>query len=741
VPYTADNAASDPGPSNDGRKDDEAPRTAKEWLEEIKQAEKDFSKYEERAKKICEIYGKTKYETATTDRKYAILWSNIEVLKPATYSRQPQPVVNRRFVDKDTTGREVSEVIQRCLQSIFDTANVDQCLRKVRDDFLLVGQGTAWVRYVPTFQDKQFGDEQVNALCSETLAFDFVHWSDFIRPKVRGWEELPWLARKVYLDRERFIARFGNKGEEALKKLKATKKYEKAAESDKNTIVTYEIWSKVHNKVVWIAKDYDKKLDEKPPLYNLHGFWPCPRPAYGTLQTDTLVPIPDYVFYQDQAEEIDDLTKKISALSDALKLVGFYPAGAEGEISTAIEKALNPLTGNQLIPVPAWAAFVQGGGAKQMVEWLPVENVSSVLSGCVELRKQLIDDVYQITGISDILRGEGEASETATAQNLKAQWGGIRIRDRQAEMARFARDITRIAAEIIAEKFQEDTIWALTGLKYQSQAVKQQLQAAQQFSQQQPQAQLPPAVQEQMKDLPKPSQEDIMALIRDDCLRSYRVDIETDSTIEANEQQEKTSRNEFLEAVTGFVDQIMPVAQQAPMLIPAFGEMLMFVVRGYRTGRSLEDEIQNAVDEMSEHAKQMAQNPPPNPKIEVEKEKLQLEDQHNQNKFGLEKQESEHRMKMAEAEHGLKIAGHNKQLIDEASQQMLSQQDDLHPGPSPVEFALQQLGQVMHVLASQGEAIKHLLAMAAAPKRAIRGPDGKIESVVPMLPAPTQTLQ
>jgi hypothetical protein len=69
------------------------------------------------------------------------------------------------------------------------------------------------------------------------------------------------------------------------------------------------------------------------------GFFPCPKPAFGTLRPNSLIPIPDYVYYQDQAEEIDDLTDRIANLLDSLKLVGFYPAGPSTEGAEAIEIA------------------------------------------------------------------------------------------------------------------------------------------------------------------------------------------------------------------------------------------------------------------------------------------------------------------------------------------------------------------------------------------------------------------
>jgi hypothetical protein len=188
------------------------------------------------------------------------------------------------------------------------------------------------------------------------------------------------------------------------------------------------------------------------------------------LATDSLVPVPDFVFYQDQAEEIDQLTARIGALSDALKLVGFYPAGPQGEGAPEIEKAMSPGFENKLIAVQGYSQFLEAGGGKGApITWLPVEQVSTVLEACVKLRQQLVEDVYQIIGISDIMRGATDPQETEGAQQLKAQYGGTRVKDRQEEIARFCRDIARLVGQVIAQYCSPATIMEMTNLKLPTQ--------------------------------------------------------------------------------------------------------------------------------------------------------------------------------------------------------------------------------------------------------------------------------
>lgn len=731
--YAAPAPASAPAPANASTG---APveRTAKQWLDEIAQAERDRSAWTTRVKKVERIWLEQRNEADRLKRQYAMLWANISVLQPAVYARAPQPVVTRRFSDRDPVARNVSEVMERALVTIFDHADIDSCMRSARDNFLVVGQGTAWVRYVPKFEAQQYevedSTQEVEALADETLAFDFVHWSDFICPKARRWEDIPWVGRRVYPDDATGEARFGKDAWAKLKAATEQKAYD-ASKGPKEQPCLYEVWSKRDKQVIWVAKNYnDEFLDKKPPLYDLAGFFPCPKPAYSTVATDNLEPIPDYIYYQDQAEEVNKLTARIGALEDALKLVGFYPAGAEGGISSVIESALDSGTDNKMIPVPSWAAFTQGGGTKQMIEWLPVEQVLLVLKGCVELRKQLIDDVFQITGISDIIRGASAPSETATAQNIKAQWGGIRIRDRQAELARFARDLTRIAAEIIAEKFQPETLWRLSGLQFPTAEQKQMLQmqvqqamAAQQQPQQpgQPSAPpKPPNIPQQLQDvLGKPSQEDLIQLIQDDGLRSYRIDIETDSTIAADEQAEKQSRQEFITVLGGMLQQAVPVAQQVPELVPVIGESLLFLTRAYRTGRQLEDTIENAVAAIEAKAKFAinAPPPPPPPQVQIAQAKMQLDQQKAQGeaadkqaRLQLDQQETAARLMLDKQKQDAQIQNdqakivadhHNKQAQLALSAQPQQDNQDVNAKLDALMAGMQQMQQIIAAILPQ----------------------------------------
>src|SRR5690606_10081319 len=124
---------------------------------------------------------------------------------------------------------------------------------------------------------------------------------------------------------------------------------------------------------------------------------------------------------------------------------------AGGDVGNAIEQLMAEDRDDMLlIPVPG-AALTSGSGA--IVQWLPLNEIATAIQGLIMARSQLIEDFYQLSGISDIMRGATEADETLGAQRLKSQFGSVRVREKIEELQRIAADVTRIACEIIAENF------------------------------------------------------------------------------------------------------------------------------------------------------------------------------------------------------------------------------------------------------------------------------------------------
>lgn len=609
------------------------------WVGQIDNYEMQFQTWDKRSKKIIGRYrddrkGKTK-------ARFNLLWSNVQTLHPAIYDSPPKVNIDGRNKNDDDLSRYTALVLERTASYYVGHDIFDDVMKQSTLDRLLSGRGTAWVRYVPTFQDVEQitddatmqsddGDEEPDQeLYSEDTIPDYVHWQDFGHTWARTWQEVRGVWRRVYLSRAELVKRFGEEiGNQISLDAKPRTDDGKETETGKKACV-YEIWDKTKKKAIWVHKDFPEVLDEKDDPLGLKDFFPCPKPIYATLTNDDLIPTPDYIQYQDQAQELDVLTGRIESITKALKVAGVYASDAEG-----IDRLLSEGVENKLLPVSQWAAFAEKGGLAGVFSLMPMQEILVTLQGLYVARDKVKQDVYEITGISDIIRGASNPNETLGAQQLKGQYAGLRLGAMQRDVARFSRDLVRIMTEIIAEHFSMDTIKRVSGIELLTEQEKEQIQFAMQQMQQQaqmqpqegqppaPPPQLPQEIQDKLELMKLPSWEQIEEVIRNDMVRCFSIDIETDSTIKQDQEAEKAARNEFLQASGSFIQQMQTV--QNPELQPLLMEMLMFGVRGFKVSRELETTFDNVLDDM----KKKMENPAPqqpDPAVQAEQARTQME--------------------------------------------------------------------------------------------------------------------
>jgi len=603
------------------------------WLSLLEASKKAFDDYQLKCDSIDKLYANlSRLASISREREFQLFWANIQVLGPSIYSRPPVPVVVPRFKDRRPIARTSSEVLERVGIVTMDTQDLDSVLINIRDNLVRNSRGVAWLQLL-TKAGKDY------------VSVEYLNRRDYRCDPARVEKEVDWKAKCAWMTkaeaRKRFYKISGDMYREAsyIGAKKRNDGYSENSHDKSLKAPFWEIWSKSANKVVWVAEGCTTVLDEDKPHLELEGFFPCPKPAVGTLQPDTLIPVPDYVFYKDQLEEINEITGRIAALTDAVKVRGFYPGGA-GELSDAIENAINATTNNNmLIPIKNWA-MLGGGSAKDMVLWWPLDLVATVIKELIELRKQLIDDVYQITGLSDIMRGSTVASETLGAQKLKSQYGSVRIRDKQNEMTRVARDIIRIACEMIAENYSAEKVNELAQMQLPTDAdmakkakpfedqlkqiadlakkaqndptvkakAQQNPQQAQQVMQQlQQEAQQLTQQLQQIKETVTIDQ--VMKFLRDNRMRAFSLDIETDSTIQPDEDAAKQRATEYIAAMAQLMQQAIPAVQQVPQIAPLMAQIINFANGQFRVGREMASTVEEFTDQMT----QLAAQPKPDP--------------------------------------------------------------------------------------------------------------------------------
>ena len=598
------------------------------WVGEIIRYEREAQKWTSRSKKIIKRYKDDRGANEANIAKFNILWSNVQTLKPALYAQAPKPNIERRYKDDDGVGRAVSQVLERATTYYLQQDGFNDVMTQAVEDRLLPGRGTAWVRYEPKFVETgamtQITEDAESAqeLYSEDVVIDYVHWEDFGHTWGRTWQEVRAVWRCVPMDKQALKKRWPDKFKEIPMDVKPEDSERSDNKEEGTAALVYEIWDKLNKRVLWVSKSMHNVIEEMDDPLGLMNFFPCPKPIYATLANDSLIPVPDYVLYQDQARELDMLTARIEKITEALKVVGVYDKSAGG-----IQDILTSGVENRLVPVDNWAIFGEKGGLKGVVDWFPVENIVGVLQQLYVARDTSKRDLYEITGIADIIRGASNPNETATAQQLKGKFATLRLDYMQRDVQRFSRDIVAMAAEIIAEKFDMETIKQVSGVRLMTEQEKQAAQMSQQpqmgpDGQPIPPQPLPKEVQKMLKE---PTWEQVEAVLRDDMARCFKIDVETDSTIKADQDAEKQARIEFLGAVGGFLNQANQV--QDPALKPLLLEMLMFGVRGFKVGRDLESTFQGALDDMRAAEEEAAQNPKPDPAAQAEQAKMQAESQ------------------------------------------------------------------------------------------------------------------
>lgn len=741
-----------------------ASKLVETWLKEIGEARKLENDFRKEGHRIVELFEGTKKR----EFQFNILFSNTETMLPALYNNVPRPIVQRRFKDEDPVGKLASTAAQRTLEYLVDDGSAvytpfDELMKSAVLEALVPGRGVTRFKYDADIEEQELPEPAEDgapvapqeAVRYETVCGEEIPWDRFLHGNAKKWKDVPWGAIEHFMTREELESNFG---EEIGSKIPVSEMASNSATADegensdpkddtKNLKVAqvFEIWDKEEKKVLFISPAWKQApIKETGDPLGLSGFFPWPRPLTFTAKISTLTPVALYTFYEEQAKELNRVTVRINKLIAALKVRGMYDSTVEG-----IEKVLQQ-DDNVLVPAENVAALLAGGNALEKAIWLmPIEKLVVVLQQLYVQREQVKTTIYELTGIADIMRGSSAASETLGAQQLKNQWGTLRLKKTQKEVMRYCRDCLRIMAEIAVTKLSPETLKAMTGLPYptgsekamatqQLQMMQQQqmliAQQAQQAGQQPPPPQQPPP--QVMQAAQSPSWDDLLALLRNDIQRSYRIDIETNSTVDAEATEDKKDMAEVLNAISQFLTGIGPLVQSGTMPFEIAQGMLLTVVRRYRLGVEMEDSIkamkapspeanpeqvkqqqaqlQKQADDIAKQTEQLKQQ------VQAESEKLR----NAELQLDMERKEFEMEKRFAQKELEM------EQRFAERELEMAAQQKE-----GTLKIKEQQAEQKLSLKASvQGENIKRQSDEVAGKAKEVAGREQKLDPQVMMAP-------
>jgi len=561
----------------------------KEWADSAKEAERAFLAGQDGDKKSAP--------------EFNIVHSNVETIVPAVYNSAGKPDIRPRHNNKDPIAKAVSDILERAILTMVDDSRMVAEVEASAQDVFLVGRGVVRVKFDADVTDQPVMDPMTGmpavdpmtgepamqqVVTGEQVKYEVISWRDFRMGEATRWDEVPWVAFKHCLTQEAI----DDMEDEALGALQP-KPENTVKENDASV---WEIWCRESGKVYFIVGETQKVISVKDDPLALSGFFPCAAPVQPITATGKMTPVCPYEVYKALAEELDQITVRIRKLTDVLKAKGAI-AGDTGDL-----QSLADADDGEIVPLAEMENIMAQGGLEKAIMWWPIDRIIQVIRELNAQREETKQAIYEITGISDIIRGQSAASETLGAQQIKTQWGSLRIKKMQRLIERQVRELFILTAEIISSKFSPETLQKLAGME------------------------IPP---EAMQLLQAP-------------LDHYRIDVESDSTVRADLETGRREMAEFLSGTAQFFSAMAPIVQQAPQAAGPVIEMYSSFARQFNLGRQAED----ALEQFAQIAQEAAANPPPNPEAEAaqaeaqaKQAELQARMQEKQADIGLKRDE------------------------------------------------------------------------------------------------------
>jgi hypothetical protein len=654
------------------------------WRREIDNAKKYHEKSKETAIEFQQIYEKQESEKNYSSSAYPIFWSNTQVLKSLLFSKLPKINIAQANYNNDEIARICSELIERLLNYLLKESDAENQFEKIRDFYLVEGIGIPRIVFIPPepietkikkkkekpeieddYNESEDMAEEENPDMEEESIYDvdeskksfkieFVDYQDFLKSTEKEWSKVRWIAFRKYYSRKELIEYFGNKGKKVPLN---NKKYEYLDEEETDLYKlceVWEIWDRENRMCYFMTFAGDGYLlDKEKDGYNLKNFFPIPMPM-GLNDSKRLLPQPLYKQYKTHAENLSEIDERIASLIKQVKFTGVYNSLAE---QSDVEGIMNGEDG-EFKPLKTTSNI---DDARKLIVFKPIAEIVNAITTLRQEKISLKADIQEITGLSDIVRGYSVASETATAQQLKGNFAISRIQPLQKEVEFTIRDTIRLLAELAVEKMSMLELMEITGLKiHDVEAIAEATQKKLQITVEEAKAQLKPEdpqYQEKLMMLSQQAQagykktmdkikEDLKGfaieyknlnkldkMLKSDKLRCVNIDIETDSTIKIDQNQEKQDRIAYITTISNMVQAMAPVVQSGVVSKDALNEFIIFASKPFKVGRNLENFLRTDEESQPTAGEMVAQM-----EMQLKQQEFQLKQQEIMGKLQIDQQ-------------------------------------------------------------------------------------------------------
>jgi len=687
------------------------------WKSQLNNAEKRYEKFVKAAEESIRVFNAIPQIETLKDapRRLNVWWYCTNTLLPAYYSSTPKAEVNLRKRAGGIPYELGSVILERNTQYSMDCHfDFDKVGHNAAIQFLLTGQAVLWARYKPKFEKvlqevavirdpsgafltgdgkpyqgdvSEFTETtggilissiEVEQKVSEKAILDVVQYSDYRCSDARNESEIEWQAKRAFLDREEAETLFGSEKAERLNYDSVPETNKKDYAKDKTDIEgkaeVWECWCEATNKVYWIQTSLeDAIIEESEPAIKFEKFYPCVV-IRQTQDPDSVIPVSDYTHCKDQILEVERLTTRIHALTQAIRPNFAYDSTMGDLIEQLFQDDLKG------IGVTNWTSAQGRGGLAAGINFLPVDQFVNVLNTLQQSRQTALQQLYETLKVSDLLRGTSEQYKSATANRLENQWSSLGLIVRQNMFNKFMSDAISNLGTIIAEQFDEERILDIGDADRLISEVIIVPPTPPQMPAPQPEMpfggepveepegmpEAPEAMEAQMPGNPEAQLEQIEAeiidILRDSEKRSYRIQIASDSMVAIDQAQQQQEGQALIGAAGQFFDQMRGLIDQYPPLIEFSIGLFQNMIKRFKGGKELDGIFTKALQQIGEisKAKEEAakQPPPPDPKtleIQGRMQIAQIESQARMQVTQMDMQDKAVKNQLAAQEQQLKM--------------------------------------------------------------------------------------
>ena len=587
-----------------------------EWVKKIKQARKDEKSYRDKGKSLWDKYS----SGVKGDSKDVVNIFNptIDIMLSALFSTMPKPDIRRRFAKKqeendkkDALYRSMATVADYAIQYNFDRQRIQEEFESVFLDGFITGRGVGQVVYdYDTTEEKmQDGSGKVISITTpkdQVFKTEHVDYQDFVQEKAKKQKDVTWMGRMHLFTKKELVEEF-DISEEAVEQVEfsyslyADDGTGKDDKGDAKYAQVWEIWDKEKKERLYICESYEDgeplRVDKDP--MELDGFFPFS--VFKTIDNgkDTM-PTAEYCIYEDLNKQLQRLNARSMRLTNNNIKYVTVASNADEKLQAKIKNARD----GDVIGVPQAPNLA----AAQQVGAIPIMEAMAVKDKLDQDSQRIIDQIWEITGVSDIMRGSSQVGETATAQRAKGVFGTLRIQNRQKGVQLFIRETFRKMSECVCQYATIEELKNITCLQLLSNQEKEQLQFGLSTGQVQPNEQ----IQQLMID---PTWEEVKAGLTDDRMRGYTIDVESTATVFDNVEEERVQINALTANVVDMLLKTSDLIARSPATADLMEQLTLANLSTFKIGRSYTDNVKTLFTKIKQELSAPQQ---PNPALEQE---------------------------------------------------------------------------------------------------------------------------